>query len=652
MKRVKKKRKIVICVLLGFIFCFIGESFCSAENTSAASGDTPPARQWNLDYMDVQEAWDLIDKVKPKSGRGEKDKVIVATLDTGIDYEHPDLGENIDTENCVTVAGKTPPYKVYKKLPSSHGTGTAGIIAATSGNGIGVSGVAAGNHNDLISLMGINVFRNGTYTSQGCAATEDIIKGLEYACKKGAKVINMCLGHSPSDTDYLGNRHDKAALEAAINDAVYNKDVVITCSAGNRGNSRPWYPSDFDAVVSVISTGKYRNAWSKDCKARRSNFGAAKDISAPGKFVYSTAMHGTYKKGAGTSLSSASVAGVAALVRYVNPDLTAPEVMRILYSTATDLYKPGYDIFTGYGNVNAYRAVAKAAGVKAELKARPLPKPASVKVRSAGVHSIRVSWEKVPRANGYRIYRSSKPRGKYVQIKKTTNAKTLSFKDTRRKFNQKYYYKVEAYGTSKDGKKVQSTASAKVSSKATCGVPKLKAKNQGGQTALLSWKKAPGADGYQLYRAAAKKGKYRLTQSFGSKTRTWKSGQLTPGKTYYYKIRAYRSRGGKTYYSEMSDCLSIKAGPAKPIFSLKKKGHKAVVKIKRAKSAKVAGYKIYRKVSGGKWKLVKTTSAKNRAYVDRKIKSGKKYSYRVRAYQKIQGKTVFSDYSKIKKKTF
>lgn len=647
-----KKRRVVFFVLLGFILCFIGESICFVENTSAASGDSPPAKQWNLDYMDVPEAWDLIDKIKPKSSRSEGDKVIVATLDSGIDYSHPDLGKNIDVKNCVSVVGKKEPYPVYKKLPSSHGTGTAGVLAATSNNGIGISGVAAGNHNDLISLMGINVFRNGMYTCQGSAATEDIIKGLKYACEKGAKVINMCLGHSPSDTDYLGNRHDKAALEEAINDAVYNKDVVITCSAGNKGNTLPWYPSDFDAVVSVISTGKYRNAWSKDCKARRSNFGPAKDISAPGKFVYSTAMKGAYKKGAGTSLSSASVAGVAALVRYANPDLTAREVMRILYSTATDLYKPGYDIFTGYGNVNAYRAVAKAFGIKVQQKAQPLPKPTSVKARSAGIHSIRVSWKKVPRANGYRIYRSSKPRGKYVQIKKITDAQVLSFKDTHRKFNQKFYYRIEAFGTSEDGKKIQSAASAKVSSKATCGVPELKAKNKNDQTVLLSWKKAAGADGYHLYRAASKKGKYRLVQSFNKKTRCWRSSRLAPSKLSYYKIRAYRLRRGKIYYSEMSDCLSVKAGPAKPIFSLKKNGHKAVVKIKKTNSATIAGYKIYRKADGGKWRLVKTTTAKRRIYVDRKIKSGKKYFYRVRAYQKIEGETVFSSYSKIKKKKF
>ena len=76
--------------------------------------------------------------------------------------------------------------------------------------------------------------RDRGYHSQASASTVDIIKGLEYACEKGAKVINMCLGHSVGDSDLYGVAHDDVALEAAVNDAVYNRDVVITCSAGNK----------------------------------------------------------------------------------------------------------------------------------------------------------------------------------------------------------------------------------------------------------------------------------------------------------------------------------------------------------------------------------------------------------------------------------
>lgn len=255
-----------------------------------------------------------------------------------------------------------------------------------------MAGVAAGNKNDLISLMGIDVFQKDGYVSQASASTVDIIKGLEYACEKGARVINMCLGHSTGDRDLYGAEHDDAALEAAVNDAVYNKDVVITCSAGNRADFRTWYPSDFDAVISVISTTQYTNAWSKTCKARGSSYGRAKDIFAPGKGIYTTRLNGTCGKGSGTSLAVPAVAG-AALVRYVNPQLSAAQVKKILYSTATALYKPECDSYTGYGNVNAYKAVA-AAGVTINEKAEKLSALKSVKARSAGAHVIEVSWKK------------------------------------------------------------------------------------------------------------------------------------------------------------------------------------------------------------------------------------------------------------------
>ncbi len=618
---------------------------------SSDSGDPFADRQWNLDYMDVPEAWKLIDKIRPKSKRSQKDKVIVATLDTGINYRHPDLEKNIDVRNCVTVAGKEPPYPVYDKVPSSHGTGTAGILAATSNNSIGIAGVASGNHNDLISLMGINVFRSEDYSCQANASTADIIKGLEYACEKGAKVINMCLGHSAGDVDLLGTPHDDAALEKAINDAVYKKDVVVVCSAGNKGDSRPWYPSDFDAAISVINTGKYRNAWSRSCKSPHSSFGRAKDLSAPGSEIYTTSLRGAYKKGSGTSLAAPSVAGVAALVRYVNPGLSAVEVKEILYSTATDLYKPGYDIYTGYGNVNACRAVAAAAGVDDGLKEPRLPRPKSVKARSAGAHSIRISWKKVPRANGYYIYRCSRKKGTYKRVKKTTGSRILSFRDTGRKFNKPFYYKVMAYGTTRDGKKALSPESKIVSSRSCCEVPIVKGLNRDYQTIRLSWKKASGADGYQVFRSGSGRGKYHLVETVSSsRSRGWTDSGLSPGRTYHYKVRAYRTHQKKKYCSEWSEPLRLKATPAKPVFSLKKKGRKAILKWKSRDSSKISGYQIYRRTENRKWRLMQTARIGKRTYVDRNLKPGRKYAYRIRTYKDTHGKRIYSKSSKVKSK--
>lgn len=607
------------------------------------------SKQWNFDYMDVPEAWDLIDKVKPKSERKEEDKVIVATLDTGINYEHPDLKKNIDVLNCISVTEQEEPYRVYKKPRFSHGTATGGILAATSNNGVGMAGVAAGNNNDLISLMGIDVFHKEDYHSQASASTVDIIKGLEYACEKGAKVISMCLGHTTGDSDLYGMAHDDAALEAAVNDVVYNKDVVVTCSAGNRGDSRPWYPSDFGAVISVISTKQYTNPWSKDCKASSSSYGVKKDISAPGKDVYTTKLGGGYRKGSGTSLAAPAVAGVAALIRYVNPKLSASQVKHILYSTATDLYKTGYDIYTGYGNVNAYRAVAAAAGVQIRAQKAKLSAPKSVKARSAGAHRIRVSWKRVSGATGYWIYRANKSRGTYKKIRKTLEPDKLFIFDGGRKFNKTYFYKVVAYGTTKDGKKAVSSASRKVHSRATSAVPAAKTGNVDYQTIRLSWRKAKSANGYQIYRALSPKGTYKLVKTIwkGQITRWVDSGRI-PGKTYYYKMRSYRMYKKKRYYSERTESLPIKVSPKTPSLSVKKKKRSVVLKWGKAQEGKVSGYEIYRKTDNRKWHLIKTIGTKQMYYHNWGLKRGVRYSYRIRSYKKVKGKSVYSKYSKVK----
>lgn len=397
--------------MIGFLILMIlGSStgFCSGE-TASGSEDLPAndplaARMWNFDYMDVWEAWDLIDRIRPKAQRKPEDRIKVAVLDTGAYYGHPDLQANLDMANCVDVAGKNPPYGQYEKPRAIHGTTTAAIIGATSNNGEGFAGVAAGSGNDLISLMAINVFPEIKYTGQKNASTEDVIKGLEYACEKGARVVCMCLGHSPEDKDAMGNPHDDDKLEKAINKAVYEKDVVVVCSAGNRGDSRIWYPSDFDATISVISTQRYTDPWSRESKSPKSSYGMKKNISAPGRKVLTARLSGAYRRASGTSIAAPSVAGVVALMLYVNPALTAEQVKNILYATATDLADPGYDIYTGYGNVNAYRAVAAAAGLERKGQADRLLSP-GLQALSAGYISPKILWKRVSRAEGYYIYR-------------------------------------------------------------------------------------------------------------------------------------------------------------------------------------------------------------------------------------------------------
>lgn len=160
-----------------------------------------------------------------------------------------------------------------------------------------------------------------------------------------------------------------------------------------------------------------------------------------------------------------------------------------------------------------------------------------------------------------------------------------------------------------------SGAGKKVSPRARAAVPKPKVTNLDYQTIQISWKKAKDANGYQIYRSSSKRGKYRLVKTIKKgKVTSWKNYYLEPGETYYYKVRSYKLRKKKRYYSEMSERLALKARPKKLSVSIKKKGKRIILKWKKEKNRSVSGYKIYRKGEDGRWRVIKTVKARKGFY--------------------------------------
>lgn len=762
--------------------------YTTEEDTSTSEAepadDAFRSKQWNLDYINAEKAWEYIDQ-REEAGKEHisEEPIKIATLDSGLSVDHEDLYYNIDWEHCVTVAGESgPDYPPYSNsdLQDGHGTGVAGVIAATSNNGIGIAGVAAGTTNDLIQLMGINVFQNYK-GGQSAATTDDIIKGIEYACVNDAKVINMALGHSYGEDDGNGNPHDDELLQGAIETAVKEHDVTFVATAGNTKDQSGWYPSDFDHVISVINTVEYEDAWSKECKASGSSYGAQKDLSAPGSNIWRTVLpeddesdptDDLYDPGNGTSMAAPHVAAVAAMVLYVNPQLTSQQVYDILCGTTTDLYTGGFDIYTGYGNVDAYAAV-KAAGEYTDtgdesaipdpdrnrnsellsepaeletpqnLKAvnsgmeditltwdkvpdttqysvlrsetgesgsydkiasvpqssgstvtyvdtaadypktyyyivRPLStsqethkkihgedsEPASAKsaiadkltmptVSATGTNykSVKVSWNKISGASNYRVWRATSENGDYKLLKQVEGGNTRSYTDSTCTLGQQYYYKVFARGTASNGKFIRSSGSKPVAAKSVLPAPSFSVTSVDYRTNKVSWKKVSGASGYRIYRSTSRNGKYSKVKTItSSSTTSWKNTGLKAGKAYYYKIRAYRTISGKRHYGTVSGSNEHIARPKKPTFTLKKKGRRVTVTLK--KNSKLTGYVIYRQRGNGKWKKVKTVTVNGRrgATYARNLSRGKTYSFKVRAYKKVSGKRVYSMYSSVKTK--
>jgi len=333
----------------------------------------------HLDRIRTFEAWELLHPLI-------RSKVKVAVIDTQIQFNHPDLTGRIRTDLAVNIQSNTLSNEsLWRNLTPHdyHGTHVAGLIGATSNNGIGSAGVAAGRTNNIVEIIPINVFEwNASTGKYDTAYTSSSVRALDYAVRPGvgAQVINMSLGGASDDS----------ALGEAVTRA-HNAGAVVVASAGNTGNTSSVYPSDYANTISVINVVHTTNGypgnpidwlpkgwvdWRTGINPRSntSSYGPHKNISAPGSFIWSTVptdlpadkyslrsglnpYHPSYDLANGTSMASPVLAGVAALVLFANPKLTPAQVADILYLTATDVHDPGRDDQTGHGVVNAEEAV-------------------------------------------------------------------------------------------------------------------------------------------------------------------------------------------------------------------------------------------------------------------------------------------------------
>jgi len=251
--------------------------------------------------------------------------VVIAILDTGVDANHEDLAGKI-----------VPGWNTYNNNSatmdvSGHGTAVAGTAAAASNNGIGVASVCWS-----CRIMPIRVS-----DMSGYATYSSIASGLTWAADHGARVANI---------SYIVS--DSSAVTSAAQ-YFQGKGGVVTSSAGNYStfsNSQ-----DNPYILTVSATDHLDVIYSY------SNTGKNIDVAAPGD-SFSTQMGGGYVSTGGTSYSAPIVAGVAALVMTVNPQLSGDGVQNIVKQSADDLGAAGWDPIYGTGRVNAARAVSMAAG--------------------------------------------------------------------------------------------------------------------------------------------------------------------------------------------------------------------------------------------------------------------------------------------------
>ncbi|HEX5911377.1 MAG TPA: S8 family peptidase [Thermoleophilaceae bacterium] len=275
----------------------------------------------------------------------------VAVLDTGIDTDHPDLAPNIYKSSDKPNNGKdddkngyvddTYGLNVIKGKGSGeddngHGSHVSGIIGGRGNNGTGVSGICWST-----KLMAVK-FMN----SKGKGSTSDAIDGIQYAAKKGAKVINCSFGSSSKSS----------ALHDAV-DYAQSKGSLLVVAAGNDGDNidkKPEYPASYtdSNILTVAATT------STDTLASFSNYGStAVDVAAPGNQILSTYLGGGYKLLSGTSMASPYAAGTAAMLRKQESGATYSDLRyAIRHKVDTPPALKGKVAYNG--RLNAQRALA------------------------------------------------------------------------------------------------------------------------------------------------------------------------------------------------------------------------------------------------------------------------------------------------------
>ena len=321
--------------------------------------DTEFRNQTHFDKLRMTEAWDV--------ARAEDGDVVIAVVDGGTEWDHPDLRGNVWTN-----PGETPNNGVDddsngyiddirgwnfandsadpRGLPltpsnASHGTIVAGVAAAVTNNALGIAGTSWNT-----KFMPINV---------GCAQGDQLCYGLEgvvYAAMNGADIITASWGSSNASL----------LLQQAVEMAL-DEGALVVAGSGNEGKNvdvDPRYPSDFAATLSVGGTRK-------NSDENVYNYGRGVNVFAPSVDINGTELNGTYGASSGTSFAVPLVAGIAALVKTAFPDFDPRRVreqVRLTADAMEDANPQNLAGLLGRGRVNAYRAVTESTppGVRLE----------------------------------------------------------------------------------------------------------------------------------------------------------------------------------------------------------------------------------------------------------------------------------------------
>jgi len=280
------------------------------------------------------------------------EKVVVAVLDSGVDYTHEDLIQNMwmrpadmapyqdnelgaidDEHGFNAIDSASDPMD-----DNGHGTHCAGIIGAEGENNLGIAGV-----NWKVKIMPLKFLNSG-----GFGSTKDAIEAINYVIERKKAGVNVRIISAS-----WGSTQRSRALGDVIRKA-YENDILFIAAAGNASTNNdrtPHYPSSYPSVVSVAALDRH------DELAKFSNYGVKSvAIAAPGVEILSTWLGNAYEEKSGTSMATPVVSGVAALILAEHPRMSVDDLKKKLLASTDPIVALKGKTVTG-GRINAAKAL-------------------------------------------------------------------------------------------------------------------------------------------------------------------------------------------------------------------------------------------------------------------------------------------------------
>ncbi|MEO8664913.1 MAG: S8 family serine peptidase [Ignavibacteria bacterium] len=325
------------------------------QTVSFTPNDPSLGSQYYINKIQAPAAWDI--------QQGDPN-VVIGIVDSGTDWDHPDLADNIKINNADPINGIDDDADGYVDnyrgwdlggadynnivgdndpmimgSNNSHGSHVSGDASAVTNNGVGIAGTGF-----KCKIMAIKCAAdNDTRAPGGQGYILTGFEGIKYGADHGCAVLNCSWGGSG------GGQFE----QDVITYATINKNALVVCAAGNDASSAPHFPSAYRYVLSVASTT------SSDTRSGFSNYGNTIDVCAPGSNIYSTLYNNSYASWDGTSMASPIAAGVCAIVKSQFPSYNALQVGEKVRVTCDniDAQNPSYIGKLGKGRVNMLRAL-------------------------------------------------------------------------------------------------------------------------------------------------------------------------------------------------------------------------------------------------------------------------------------------------------